>query len=59
MSASRTGNLDEDTARGIMRLLFRINQRGTAVIMVTHNQALVRDFPARVLVVENGICREA
>ena len=54
-----TGNLDEDTARGIMRLLFRINQRGTAVIMVTHNQALVRDFPARVLVVENGICREA
>ena len=54
-----TGNLDEDTARGIMRLLFRINQRGTAVIMVNHNQELVRDFPARVLVVENGICREA
>ena len=53
-----TGNLDEDTARGIMRLLFEINRRGTAVIMVTHNQALVRAFPARVLVVENGICRE-
>ena len=53
-----TGNLDEDTARDIMRLLFQINGRGTAVIMVTHNQALVRAFPARVLVIENGICRE-
>ena len=42
-----TGNLDEETAQGIMRLLFAINGRGTAVLMVTHNLALIRAFPAR------------
>ena len=53
-----TGNLDEETARGIMRLLFDINRRGTAIIMVTHNRALIRMFPARVVTLENGVCRE-
>ena len=53
-----TGNLDEDTARGIMNLLFEINRHGTAILMVTHNQLLLRMFPARVLSLENGICRE-
>ncbi len=53
-----TGNLDEDTARGIMRLLFEINRYGTAILMVTHNQQLLRMFPARVLTLENGVCRE-
>ncbi len=53
-----TGNLDEDTARGIMKLLFEINRYGTAILMVTHNQPLLRMFPARVLTLENGICRE-
>ena len=53
-----TGNLDEDTARGIMKLLFEINRHGTAILMVTHNQLLLRLFPARVLTLENGICRE-
>lgn len=54
-----TGNLDEDTARNIMGLLFDINRRGTAILMVTHNLLLVRAFPARVLTLENGVCREA
>ena len=53
-----TGNLDEDTARGIMKLLFEINRYGTAILMVTHNQPLLRMFPARVLTLENGVCRE-
>ena len=53
-----TGNLDEDTACGIMKLLFEINRYGTAILMVTHNQPLLRMFPARVLTLENGICRE-
>ena len=53
-----TGNLDEDTARDIMRLLFDINRRGTAILMVTHNQVLLRMFPARVMNLENGVCRE-
>lgn len=52
-----TGNLDEQTAREIMQLLFKINAAGTAVIMVTHNQSLMADFPARTLICENGTCR--
>ena len=53
-----TGNLDEETSHEIMRLLFEINRRGTAIIMVTHNQQLIRLFPARVITIENGVCRE-
>lgn len=41
-----------------MKLLFEINRYGTAILMVTHNQPLLRMFPARVLTLENGICRE-
>ena len=53
-----TGNLDEGTALDIMELLFSINKRGTAIMMVTHNLSIVRNWPARVLTIENGICRE-
>ena len=53
-----TGNLDEETAHDIMDLLFEINRRGTAIIMVTHNQSLIRAYPARVLSIENGVCHE-
>lgn len=53
-----TGNLDEATAHGIMKLLFEINGRGTAILMVTHNQSIMRAYPARTFTIENGICRE-
>lgn len=53
-----TGNLDEATAAGIMNLLFDINRRGTAILMVTHNLSLIRNYPARVLRIENGLCHE-
>lgn len=52
-----TGNLDEETAHEIMYLLLKINSSGTAVIMVTHNQSLMADHPARTLICENGTCR--
>lgn len=52
-----TGNLDEQTAHEIMYLLLKINSAGTAVIMVTHNQGLMADHPARTLICENGTCR--
>lgn len=53
-----TGNLDEATAGDIMNLLFEINRRGTAILMVTHNLSIVRNYPARVLKLENGTCHE-
>lgn len=52
-----TGNLDEETAHSIMDLLMEINRTGTAVLMVTHNMKLIDEYPARVLVVEDGKCR--
>lgn len=54
-----TGNLDAETADGIMQLLRRLNgENGTAVVMVTHNLQLCERFPGRVLVCRNEGCTE-
>lgn len=49
-----TGNLDPETSEGILRLLFDISRKGTAVLLVTHNYSLLEKFPARTLKCENG-----
>ncbi|NQT77149.1 MAG: ATP-binding cassette domain-containing protein [Bacteroidetes bacterium] len=49
-----TGNLDPETSRGIMELLFDISRSGRAVIMATHDYSLFEFFKARTLVCENG-----
>ena len=39
-----TGNLDEDTAKGIMELLKKsAHEEGRCVIMVTHSSALAKE----------------
>ena len=54
-----TGNLDPETADGIMKLLTRINQEnGTAIIMVTHNRNLFQEYPGRVMVCKDEKCTE-
>lgn len=54
-----TGNLDNDTAIGIMELFMSIhNDRHPAIIMVTHNQSLFQRFPARTLVCEEMSCHD-
>jgi cell division transport system ATP-binding protein len=40
-----TGNLDYETANGIMLLLRHIAETGTAVIMSTHNTQLLNQYP--------------
>lgn len=40
-----TGNLDEETADGIMQLLSEINREGTAILMVTHNLTICENYP--------------
>lgn len=42
-----TGNLDKETADKIMQLLRSIADTGTAVIMSTHNIALVNKYPGK------------
>lgn len=48
-----TGNLDPETAEQIVGDLRDISREGTAVIMATHNRAIVDQYPARTLRVEN------
>jgi len=49
-----TGNLDPNTARGIMRLLDRINRTGTTVMMATHDYGIVNNMRRRVIELEQG-----
>lgn len=49
-----TGNLDPEASRHIMELLLQINNRGMAVLMVTHDYALVKKYPSRTLRLING-----
>ncbi len=49
-----TGNLDPKTADGIMELFQQIAAKGCAVVMSTHNTALIDDFPARTLLFAKG-----
>ena len=44
-----TVHLDPLTAEGIIHLLCDIAQKGTAVIISTHNTALIENFPAKTL----------
>lgn len=54
-----TGNLDTETADGIMKLLTGINRsKGTAVVMVTHNKTIFEHCPGRVMVCKNEACKE-
>ena len=49
-----TGNLDPASSNEIMELLQKINMRGTAVLMATHNYELVKKFPARIIQLKDG-----
>ena len=54
-----TGNLDTETAKGIMELLCRINRESrTAVVMVTHNNSLVETYPGRIFICSHEECQE-
>ena len=48
-----TGNLDPQTGRQIVDLLYRISKEGTAVIMSTHNLTFCEDYPGRIYRCEN------
>ena len=54
-----TGNLDNETADGILRLLTGINQEdGTAIIMVTHNRNIFEKYHGRIFVCKDEKCEE-
>ena len=49
-----TGNLDPETGKGIMELLYSISQAGMTVIMSTHNPLWPEQYPGRKLTFEGG-----
>ena len=49
-----TGNLDPKTSFEIMKLLEEINERGTTVLVVTHNREIVNAFKKRVIAMKKG-----
>jgi cell division transport system ATP-binding protein len=49
-----TGNLDPNTSFEIFTLLERIAQRGTTILVSTHNQSLVKHFGKRVIALDKG-----
>ncbi|TKV29729.1 cell division ATP-binding protein FtsE [Arthrobacter sp. NamB2] len=49
-----TGNLDPTTSMGIMKVLDRINQNGTTVVMATHDDDIVNTMRKRVVELHNG-----
>ncbi len=49
-----TGNLDPETAFGIMRLLEDINVSGITVIVATHEKEIVNEFQKRVIEISDG-----
>ncbi len=50
-----TGNLDPKNSKEIMRLLETINERGTTVVVVTHNQEIVDAMKKRVIAMHKGV----
>lgn len=49
-----TGNLDQKTAYEIVKLLSEIHQKGTTVIMATHNEDIMKHLPKRIIALDKG-----
>jgi lipoprotein-releasing system ATP-binding protein len=51
-----TGNLDSETGERILKLIFSLNRaKGVTLIVVTHNEALARRFPRRIMLADGKV----
>ncbi len=50
-----TGNLDSNTAQGVMELLNEINDKGTTIIMVTHDEQLAQRSQRNIHILDGRI----
>ena len=53
-----TGNLDPTNSWEIMSILKEANERGTTVLVVTHNQEIVNEMNERVITMKPGRDRQ-
>jgi len=49
-----TGNLDPYNTLDIMRLLLKINEAGTTVVLATHNKDIINSLDKRVITLQDG-----
>ena len=49
-----TGNVDPTLARRLLRLFIELNKAGTAVVLATHDIALMDQYPAHRMVLHEG-----
>jgi cell division transport system ATP-binding protein len=54
-----TANLDPETSTEIIRLLYQISRKGTAVFISTHDKLIVDQFPGRFLKCEKSTLTES
>jgi putative ABC transport system ATP-binding protein len=53
-----TGNLDEASGEGVMRILHELNEEGRTIVLVTHDDA-VAAHARRVLLIRDGVLWES
>lgn len=58
-----TGNLDPETSKDILSLFKKINEKGTAILLATHNYDLIRmdqhsEKPPKIFMLENGKAKQ-
>jgi cell division transport system ATP-binding protein len=49
-----TGNLDPETSKEILDILYKISVRGTSVLIATHNYELVKKYKSRIIRLIDG-----
>jgi putative ABC transport system ATP-binding protein len=54
-----TGNLDQTTGHAILELLEDLHERGTTIVVITHDQGLAARFPRRVEVLDGRILADS
>ena len=54
-----TGNLDPETTNDVMKLLTKIRDNGTTILMATHNYNLILKYPSRVISCAEGTISES
>jgi cell division transport system ATP-binding protein len=53
-----TGNLDAEVADEIMRLLFKMRDRGATIVIATHDLGMIARYGTRVLTLRRGVLTE-
>jgi len=54
LPTNQTGNLDPKHAWDVVKVLQKINEYGTTVLLTTHNQEIVNKLKRRVITIKDG-----